>query len=131
MVTIVLYELKKMIKSTTFYFFVALSIVLFALNGVTFTKMLSARSEMYDTYRELCNGKLRRLDIYVAAPPVMTSFITEGGEKQKPLVYDVNLNRGVIPFPMETNTKMPFLPVFDWVFIVKIIFSIFVLPVCR
>ncbi len=127
MVTIVLHELKKMIKSTTFYFLVALSIVLFALNGVTFTKMLSSRLETYNTSREQCDGKLHRLSIYVATPPVMTSFIAEGGEKKRALVYDVNLNNGVIPYPMETNTKLSFIPVFDWIFIVKIIFSIYVL----
>lgn len=84
MATIVLHELKKMIKSTTFYFLVALSIVLFALNGVTFTRILTERSGIYDTYREQCDGKLQRLNIYLATPPVMTSFIAEGGEKKGP-----------------------------------------------
>jgi len=127
MVIIILHELKKMIKSTTFFILIALSIVLFALNGFTFTKMLSERLEIYDAFPEVFDGKLHRLDIYVATPPVMTSFIAEGGEKKRAMVYVINLISGIITGPQETNTKLPFIPVFDWVFIVKIIFSIYAL----
>ena len=43
------------------------------------------------------------------------------------MIYALDLNKGIVTGPPETNSKMPFIPVFDWVFIVKIIFSIYVL----
>jgi ABC-type transport system involved in multi-copper enzyme maturation permease subunit len=130
--TILLHELKKMFTSSVFFVLAASSIVLFALNGAAFTHILKARQAVYESLAKSYDGKLHGYSqpmpyavALLTTPPVMTSFIAEGGERRRPLGYKLEFYRGIDSQLLETNTKLPFIPSFDWVFIIKIIFSIY------
>ena len=116
-----------MVKSTTIYILVAISVILFALNGFSFTKIYNTRQNINESILAECDGKLKTsMSVSVAKPPALTAFIADGGEKTRAPAYGFFLYGNVVPYPVDTNSILSFIPVFDWIFIIKIIFSIYV-----
>ena len=55
-------------------------------------------------------------------------FIAEGGDKYRNKEYWLRANGSIRPLPIkEHNSKLPNIPELDWVFIIKIIFSLYVI----
>lgn len=72
------------------------------------------------------NPSTRETSLYMHPNPLV--LLADGGSKYQPPGYSLAPKGKLIPLPAgPKNFKMPFVPELDWVFIIKVVFSLYVL----
>ena len=127
MMTVIKRELQDHMQSIQFAVLLGVSVVLFTASGFIFSTRCSEQASFYS--RNFGSpGPLRstvRTFLFVRPSPLL--FLSEGGNKYQPLEYDLSPKGGLSPGPNEPrNYKMPEFPELDWSFIIKILFSLYV-----
>ncbi|MBT4484612.1 MAG: ABC transporter permease subunit [Candidatus Latescibacteria bacterium] len=127
MKTIIQRELLDNFKSLRFVVLLIFSIVLFSLNGFLFVQRIT--QQIY-SYNDKINRGMRKSTVrtwcYKRPSPMI--FLAEGGEKYLPNGYSLMPKGAIEPFSSsDYNYKMPDTPELDWAFIIKVIFSLYVL----
>lgn len=121
-------ELLDHARSVRFAVLLAASVVLFALNGLVFVQQYHRfnadhRQAVAEADQQPSAMMTR---VYRAPSPLL--FIAEGGEKSSPPGYWLYPKLTLSPLPAGTaNFKMPDIPELDWAFIIKIVFSLYVI----
>ena len=128
MKTIIQRELMEHLKSIQFIVLLSVSVVLFFANGVIFVKKYDQvispdNPEAVETYQ-----KPSTTSTMLSRQKSPLLFISEGGDKYRPFSYRLQ-PKGVLLSPSAgpRNYKLPEIPELDWAFIIKIIFSLYVL----
>jgi len=126
MKTIIHKELLEHLRSVQFAVLVAASIVLFAANGLVFVQQYS---RLVTDYRRAEAGQeLSTAGINLSRAPSSLLFMAEGGEKTSPSGYRLSPKLTISALPAgAVNYRMPEVPELDWAFIIKIVFSLYVI----
>jgi ABC-type transport system involved in multi-copper enzyme maturation permease subunit len=128
MKTIIRKELLDHLRSVQFAVLLAAAIFLFAANGLVFVQQYA---RLNADYRKAVAANDQQPStmmtrLYQAPSPLL--FMAEGGEKASPKGYWLSAKLTLNPLPAGTvNFKMPDIPELDWAFIVKIVFSLYVI----
>lgn len=128
MITIIKREFLDHLQSIQFVVLLSFSIVLFFANGLIFVKKFNQQITWYnykvdETYQ---NPSTVSTMLYVRLSPL--SFVSEGGDKYRPSGYNLTAKGVLSPLPAgPRNFKLPEIPELDWAFIIKIVFSLYVL----
>jgi ABC-type transport system involved in multi-copper enzyme maturation permease subunit len=128
MKTIIKRELLDHLKSVQFSVLIAASIVLFAANGLVFVQQHTRLSADYHKAVAMVDQQpsTTMTRLYRAPSPLL--FMAEGGEKASPQGYWLSPKLTLYPLSAgATNFKMPDIPELDWAFIIKIVFSLYVI----
>jgi len=128
MKTIIGKELLDHLRSVQFAVLLAASVLLFAMNGLVFvqhyTRLRADYQKAIATVDQQPSTTMTRL--YRQPSPLQ--FMAEGGEKSSPKGCWLRPKLTLSPLPAETvNFKMPDIPELDWAFIIKIVFSLYVI----
>jgi ABC-type transport system involved in multi-copper enzyme maturation permease subunit len=128
MKTIISKELLEHLRSVQFAVLLAASILLFAVNGLVFVQQytrLHAEYRLHVTQEEQHPSTIGT-SLFRSPSPLL--FMAEGGEKSAPRGYGLGPKLTLSPFPAGTvNFKMPDIPELDWSFVIKIVFSLYVI----
>jgi len=128
MKTIIGKELLDHLRSVQFAVLLAASVLLFAANGLVFVQQYTRLNAEYRLHvaQEGQRPSTVGTSLYRSPNPLL--FMAEGGEKSVPQGYGLSPKLTLSPFPAgTTNFKMPDIPELDWAFIVKIVFSLYVI----
>ncbi|HMA53086.1 MAG TPA: ABC transporter permease subunit, partial [Acidobacteriota bacterium] len=126
--TIVRKELLDHLRSVQFAVLLGASLLLFAVNGLVFVRHYSRLNVDYRLH--VAQGEQHPstmgTSLYKSPSPLL--FMAEGGEKDGPSGYYLGPKLTLFPEPAGTgNFKMPDIPELDWAFIIKIVFSLYVI----
>jgi ABC-type transport system involved in multi-copper enzyme maturation permease subunit len=128
MKTIIRKELLDHLRSVQFAVLLAASIVLFAANGLVFIQQYTRLNT--DHHKAVAEND-QQPSTMMTRPyraPSSLLFMAEGGDKSSPKGYWMGPKLTRSPMPAGTaNFKMPDIPELDWAFIIKIIFSLYVI----
>jgi ABC-type transport system involved in multi-copper enzyme maturation permease subunit len=128
MKTIIKRELLDHLKSVQFSVLLAASVVLFAVNGLVFVQQYGQLNSDYRLHVSEIEQHPSTIatDLYRSPSPLL--FISVGGEKDGPNGYGLSPKQTLMPEAASSrNFKMPDIPELDWAFIVKIVFSLYVI----
>ena len=127
MKTIIMRELFDNVKDFRFILLFIFSIFMFILNGIVFSEKYSldvsySNSKVYDFFSG--NG----LDLKIYPKPSPFQFIAEGNDKFHPKEYYLRPGGNIRSSQIEKpESRLPNIPEPDWIFIIKIIFSLYVI----
>ena len=126
--TIIRKELLDHLRSVQFAVLLGASLLLFAMNGLVFVRHYSRLNVDYRLH--VAQGEQHPstmgTSLYKSPSPLL--FMAEGGEKDRPSGYYLGPKLTLFPEPAGTgNFKMPDVPELDWAFIIKIVFSLYVI----
>jgi len=125
--TIVRKELLDHLRSVQFAVLLAASILLFAVNGLVFVQQYSRLSADYRKAVAMVDQQPSTTMTRLYRAPGPLSFMAEGGDRSAPQGYWLRPKQTLSPLPAGTaNFKMPDIPELDWAFIIKIVFSLYV-----
>jgi ABC-type transport system involved in multi-copper enzyme maturation permease subunit len=114
------------LQSLQFIVLLVLSVILFAGNGLIFTKSYSERTDAYQKQLIFMNSwkSTVRLQLYRRPNPLMV--IAEGGDNDRPSEYYL-LPKGALSAgePNLRAFKLPNVPPLDWSFIIGVLFSLY------
>lgn len=128
MKTIIRRELLDHLKSVQFSVLVAASILLFAANGLVFVKDYSQLNSDYRLRVAQGDQHPSTMGTILFKSPSRLLFMAEGGEKDSPPGYYLGPKQTLSAMPSgPRNFKMPEIPEMDWAFIIKMIFSLYVI----
>jgi ABC-type transport system involved in multi-copper enzyme maturation permease subunit len=140
MKTIIVREIFENIKSLRFLFLLIFSILLFSLNSMVFeNKIKNEKKELNKCISFMKKHSIQTISgTVIYKEPCKFQFIAEGGEKNLPCIYSLSSNGTIeaasstwyIPTRVDAsryNYKMPVSYEIDWVFIITIIFSLYVI----
>ncbi len=128
MKTIIKKELLDHLQSIQFSVLVVISIVLFAANGIIFVKKYNQQNSWYNEQVTQLHQHPSTMGTTLLPKPNSLLFLTEGGDKYRPAAYQLSPKGRLTAMPgKERNFKMPDIPELDWAFIIKIIFTLYVL----
>lgn len=116
------------IQSLQFITLLILSILLFGVNGwITVKKHREHMARYNHGITEMAHyHSTTRTSLYIR--PSTLVLLADGGSKHQPPGYTLEPKGRLTPMPAgQTNFKMPFIPEPDWAFIIKVIFSLYVL----
>jgi ABC-type transport system involved in multi-copper enzyme maturation permease subunit len=124
---IIVRELLDHLQSIQFFVLLVMCFVLFALNGFVSVKTYKEQNVIFNKNlsqsQESKSTTMTRL--YRQPNPLL--FLSEGGEKFRPSGYRLKPKGGIEAEPASPrNFKMPVVPDLDWSFLIKIIFSLYV-----
>lgn len=128
MKTIIKRELLDHLQSTKFIVLLCITMILFLANGLISVKkhahQLSSYnkrvSEIYQNPSTVCTTLYRQ--------PNQLLFMSEGGDKYRPYGYTLEPKGIIEALPSgPQNFKLPEVPELDWSFIIKVIFSFYVI----
>jgi len=128
MKTIIRKELLDHLRSVQFAVLLTAAVVLFAANGFVFVQQYG---RLNADYRKAVAENDRRPSttmtwLYREPSPLL--FLAEGGEKASPQGYRLSPKLTLSSLPARpANFKMPAIPELDWAFIIKIVFSLYVI----
>jgi ABC-type transport system involved in multi-copper enzyme maturation permease subunit len=128
MKTIIRREFLDHIRSLQFAVLLALTVVLFAGNGLVFTAANAARVETYQRQVASRGRSLSTRITWLLRRPNPLLFIAEGGDGGRPMVYTL-MPKGTF-FATQPNPrtfKLPVVPPLDWSFIIGTLFSLYVI----
>ena len=128
MIAIIKREILEHLQSLQFIILLILSILLFGMNGlITVNKNREQMARYNHGVTEMAHyHSTIRTSLYVR--PTALVLLADGGSKHQPPGYTLELKGRLTPMPAgQTNFKMPFIPEPDWAFIIKVIFSLYVL----
>lgn len=120
-------ELLDLLQSIQFFVLLGMCFVLFTLNGIVSVKTFKEQNEAYynhlsrsQEYRSTTQTRIRR-------QPNPLLFISEGGDKFRPTGFTIKPKGGIDAEPAgPRNFKMPVVPDLDWAFLIKVVFSLYV-----
>ncbi len=128
MKTLIRKELLEHLRSVQFAVLAAASVLLFAVNGLVFVqhhKRLNADYRKAIAASEAQRSTMQTR-LYRAPSPLL--FMAEGGAKADPAGYQLSPKTTLAALPAAPpNFKMPEVPELDWAFIVKVVFSLYVI----
>jgi ABC-type transport system involved in multi-copper enzyme maturation permease subunit len=128
MKTLLSKELLEHLRSVQFAVLAAASVLLFAVNGLVFVqqyKRLNADYRQAVSTAEAQPSTVMTL-LYRAPSPLL--FLAEGGAKTDPAGYRLSPKMTLTALPAAPpNFQMPEVPELDWAFIVKVVFSLYVI----
>ena len=126
--TIIRKELLDHLRSVQFAVLLAASVLLFAANGLVFVQQYSRLNVEYRLHVAQEEQHPSTVGTSLYRSPNSLLFMAEGGGKSVPQGYGLSPKLTLSPFPAgTTNFKMPDIPELDWSFIVKIVFSLYVI----
>lgn len=128
MKTVIERELLDHLRSIQFAALLAMSTILFLANGVLSAKKYSQQITLYNqrVSQSYQNPSTISLDIY--RKPSQLMFLAEGGDKNRPYGYVLKPKGVLDALPSgHRNFKLPDIPEIDWSFIVKVIFSLYII----
>ena len=125
---IILRELLDYLQSIQFIVLLGVCVFLFILNGFISVKDFNEQKDLYN--KNISQGQQRNSTImtYLNRQSTPLLFLSEGGGKFRPSGYTLK-PKGVIDANPAgpRNFKLPVIPDLDWSFIIKIIFSLYVI----
>jgi ABC-type transport system involved in multi-copper enzyme maturation permease subunit len=128
MKTIIKKELLDHLQSIQFSVLVVISIVLFLANGIIFVKKYDEQNSWYNEQIARLYEQPSTMGTTLHAKPNSLLFMAEGGDKYRPSGYQLYPKGRLSAMPGKIrNFKMPDIPELDWAFIIKIIFTLYVL----
>lgn len=128
MKTIIKKELLDHFQSIQFNVLVVISIVLFIANGIIFVKNYDEQNSWYNEQVAKLYQQPSTMGTSLYAKPSPLLFMAEGGDKYRPSGYQLYPKGRLTAMPGKIrNFKMPDIPDLDWTFIIKIIFTLYVL----
>lgn len=128
MKTIIKKELLDNFQSIQFNVLVVVSIVLFIANGVIFVKKYDEQNSRYNEQVTKLYQQTSTIGTTLYAKPNSLLFMAEGGDKYRPDGYQLYPKGRLTAMPGKVrNFKMPDIPELDWAFIIKIVFTLYVL----
>jgi len=128
MKTIIKKELLDHLQSIQFSVLVVISIVLFTANGIIFVKKYDEQNSWHNEQVAQLHQNPSTMGTTLLAEPTPLLFLAEGGDKYRPAGYQLSPKGRLSAMPgKERNFKMPDIPELDWAFIIKIIFTLYVL----
>lgn len=128
MITVIKREILEHLQSLQFITLIVLSILLFSMNGWITVQKHRERMNRYshgvtETAR---HHSTTQTSLHVRPSPLV--LLADGGSKHQPPGYRLEPKGRRTPLPAgQKNFKMPFIPELDWAFIIKVIFSLYVL----
>ncbi len=128
MIAIIKREILEHIQSLQFIILLVLSILLFGINGwITVKKHREQTARYNDGVREMSRyHSTTRTSLHMRPTPLV--LLAGAGSKHQPPGYTLGPKGRLTPMPAgQTNFKMPFIPELDWAFIIKVVFSLYVL----
>jgi ABC-type transport system involved in multi-copper enzyme maturation permease subunit len=128
MIAIIKREILEHLQSLQFIILLVLSIILFAMNGwVTVRKHREQTSRYSQAVTEASHyHSTQRTSLYMRPNPLV--LLTDGGSRHQPPGYTLEPKGRLTPLPAgPKNFKMPAVPELDWAFIIKVVFSLYVL----
>ena len=128
MITIIKREILEHLQSLQFIILIVLSILLFGMNGwVTLKKHREQMTRYSDGVREMEHyHSTIWTSLYMRPNPLV--LLADGGSKDQPPGYRLEPKGQLNSLPGgQKNFKMPSVPELDWAFIIKVVFSLYVL----
>ena len=127
MKTIVKRELRDHLQSLQFIVLLLVSVVLFSANGVIFAKKFRQADS---AFHQMTAGSQPHPDtrrVYLFRQPNPRLFLAEGGDLDRPSAYYL-MAKGYFSASafLSRDYKLPDIPKLDWSFIIKTIFSLYV-----
>lgn len=127
MKTVIKRELVDYLQSIQFAALLAMSTILFLANGVICAKKYSQQNTLYNQRISLSYQNPSTLSTNLYRMPSPLLFVAEGGNQYRPYGYTLKPKGRLDPLPSgPRNFKLPEIPELDWSFIIKIIFSLYV-----
>ena len=121
-------ELLEHLKTVQFAVLLAASVLLFAVNSLVFIQRYTRLGAEYRLHvgQEEQHPSTIGTSLYRSPSPLL--FMAEGGEGSVPRGFGLGPKLTLTPYPAGTaNFKMPDVPELDWAFIIKIVFSLYVI----
>jgi ABC-type transport system involved in multi-copper enzyme maturation permease subunit len=121
-------EILEHLQSLQFIILLILSILLFGMNGwVTVKKNREQMTRYSDGVTGIAqNPSTVQTSLYMRPNPLV--LLADGGSKYQPPGYSLGPKGKLTTLPAgPKNFKMPFVPELDWAFIIKVVFSLYVL----
>jgi ABC-type transport system involved in multi-copper enzyme maturation permease subunit len=128
MTAIIRREILEHLQSLQFLMLIILSILLFGMNGwVSVKKHREQMTRYSDGVTGIAqNPSTVQTSLYMHPNPLV--LLADGGSKYQPPGYSLGPKGKLTPLPAgQKNFKMPFVPELDWAFIIKVVFSLYVL----
>ena len=128
MIAIIKREILEHLQSLQFIILLVLSILLFGMNGwITVKKHREQMARYSDGVTEMAHyHSTTRTSLHMRPNPLV--LLAGAGSKRQPPGYSLEPKGRLTPMPAgQTNFKMPFIPELDWAFIIKVVFSLYVL----
>ncbi len=128
MLNVIQREFLDHLQSIQFIVLLCISIILFSVNGLIFSNKYNKEMSWYSQNESAAQQHPSTVSTELYVLPGRLSFISEGGDRQRPSVYELGPKGVLTPSPKEAlNYKMPEIPEMDWSLIIKIFFSLYVL----
>ena len=128
MKTIIKKELLDHLQSIQFSVLVVFSIVLFLANGIIFVKKYDEQNSWYNEQITILYQQPSTMGTMLFEKPNSLAFMAEGGDKYRPAGYHLYPKGRLSAMHGKVrNFKMPDIPELDWAFIIKIVFTLYVL----
>jgi len=125
MKTIIYREIKDHIQSLQFVVLLLFAVVLFAANGIVFARKFQSENAAYSTTAARFAPDTRF--VYLTRQPNPLLFLTEGGDLDRPTSYYLySMGYFNASGARPRDFKLPDIPKLDWSFIIKTIFSLYV-----
>jgi len=127
-IAIIKREILEHIQSLQFAILIVLSILLFAMNGwVTVRKHREQMARYNQGVTEMSHfHSTQRTSLHMRPNPLV--LLADAGSQRQPPGYTLEPKGRLTPLPAgPKNFKIPAVPELDWAFIIKIIFSLYVL----
>ncbi|MBN1293220.1 MAG: ABC transporter permease [Candidatus Latescibacteria bacterium] len=129
MITIITRELMENLKDFRFALLLIFSLILFLLNGMIFPEKYISSKKGFDASinRTYFNPNLTSIEIFQKPSPF--NFMAEGGDVYRSRHWDVRHFGSIRPRVNSPNRddRLPDIPEPDWVFIIKIVFSLYII----
>ncbi len=121
-------ELLKNFQSFRFFALFAVAVFLFTVNPFLVATEYRERAQKYNKDVERMEKRDRNRGIGTYRRPNPMSFVAGSSDENAPTGYYINLNGGVSPMGVDqygVNLTFPGFQLVDWVFILKMLFSLF------
>lgn len=128
MKTIIRREFLEHIQSLQFLALLALTVILFAANGLIFVRSYQQQNDFYQKQVAMKENSPSTRVTYLFRRPNPLIFVAEGGNKDRPSGYSLHPKGALVAEPMNPRTfKLPDVLPLDWSFIIGILFSLYVI----
>jgi len=128
MIAIIKREILEHLQSLQFVILIVLSILLFAMNGWVAVRKHRERMARYNQAVTETSRyhSTQRTPLYMRPNPLV--LLADGGSQHQPPGYTLEPKGRLTPLPAgPKNFKMPTVTDLDWAFIIKVVFSLYVL----
>ena len=126
MTLIIRRELRDHLQSLQFGALLLFSIILFSANGIIFAEKFRQGNASYSQLTARSRPDTRMTDVVRSPNPFL--FLAEGGDLNRPVEY-LLMSKGYsfTRAPRPRDYKLPDIPKLDWAFIIKTVFSLYVI----